>query len=255
MAIDLTELRTFISDMYSDVAKFPRGGFHFPTGRPIMEKLGYPTAILDQVPKGALESFAGVGYHFELAPLKAGENVVDIGSGAGADACIAGLHVGETGSVLGVDMTTPMLEKAKRNAREAGLGHVRFELGHAEELPVEAGSVDCIISNGVINLTPDKRSVFAGIVEALKPGGRLMFSDIVTGVQLPPSVRDNCELWAECIGGAVQRADYVSLIEEAGLSVETVRDNDSYAFTQESTLNAAKKFRVSSVSILAYKRP
>lgn len=254
MAIDLTELRTFISDMYADVARFPRGGFHFPTGRPIMEKLGYPKEVLDALPDGALESFAGVGYHFDLDPLKAGEHVLDIGSGAGADACAAGLGVGDTGSVLGIDMTSAMLDKAKKNAEKAKLSHVRFELGHAEALPVDGGSLDCVISNGVINLTPDKRSVFDGIVTALRPGGRLMFSDIVTGVQLPPSVRDNCELWAECIGGAVQRSDYVSLMEDAGLSVETVRENQSYAFTQESTLSAAKKFRVSSVSILAYKR-
>ena len=97
MPIDLTELRSFISDMYSDVARFPRGGFHFPTGRPIMEKLGYPADLLDRIPTGALESFAGVGYHLDLDPLKTGERVVDIGSGAGADACAAGLAVGETG--------------------------------------------------------------------------------------------------------------------------------------------------------------
>ena len=162
MAIDLTELRTFISDMYSDVARFPRGGFHFPTGRPIMEKLGYPADLLDRVPDGALESFAGVGYHFDLDPLKAGEHAVDIGSGAGADACVAGFAVGSLGSVLGLDMTAPMLEKAKKNAASASLSHVRFELGHAEKLPVEPGSIDCIISNGVINLDARQELGFRG---------------------------------------------------------------------------------------------
>jgi len=254
MAIELSELRACISEMYSDVARFPRAEFHFPTGRPIMERLGYPAERLDRIPKGALESFAGVGYHFDLDPLQPGERVLDVGSGSGSDACFAALAVGETGRVTGVDMTSRMLQKARAAADEARLSHLQFVEGYAEELPLEDASVDAVTSNGVINLSPDKPAVFAGIARVLRPGGRLMLSDIVTGVEVPDSVRANCELWAECIGGAERLERYLALIEAAGLRVETVRPNTPYRFTQESTLRAAEKFEVSSIAILA-RRP
>jgi ubiquinone/menaquinone biosynthesis C-methylase UbiE len=252
MAIDLNELRGYIADMYSDVASYPRAEFHFPTGRPLMEQLGYPSDVLDRVPEGAMESFAGVGYHFGLAPLSEGERVLDIGSGAGSDALFAALQVGSSGRVLGIDMTDKMLEKSRENLSDSGLDHTRFDKWHAEDVAQLGEQFDCVISNGVINLSPDKETVFAGIYDRLVSGGRLMFSDIVTGVELPDSVRENCELWAECIGGAVQRDRYLRLIEQAGMKVEEVKDND-YRFTQESTLNAADKFQVTSISILARK--
>lgn len=252
MAIDLKELRGYISDMYSDVASYPRAEFHFPTGRPLMEQLGYPTDVLDRVPEGAMESFAGVGYHFGLSPLQEGERVLDIGSGAGSDALFAALHVGTRGRVLGIDMTDKMLDKSRDNLSDSGLDNTRFEKWHAEDVGELGEQFDCVISNGVINLSPDKAAVFAGICDRLVNGGRLMFSDIVTGVELPDSVRENCELWAECIGGAVQRDRYLRLIEQAGMSIEAVEDND-YRFTQESTIDAAYKFQVTSISILARK--
>ena len=253
MAIDFEELRGHISNMYSDVARFPRAEFHFPTGRPLMEQLGYPSDVLDRIPKGAMESFAGVGYHFDLQPLRAGEHVLDIGSGAGSDVFYAALAVGSEGSATGLDMTERMLDKSRKNVEGGDFEHVRFEKGLAETLPFDDERFDAVTSNGVINLTPVKPMVFEAIRRVLKPGGRLMFSDIVTGVELPDSVRENCELWAECIGGAVQEQRYLALIEQAGMKVETVRHNDRYRFTKDSTIQAADKFQVRSISILAYR--
>lgn len=253
MTVQLQQLRSFISDMYSDVARLPRAQFHFPTGRPIMERLGYDPALLDAVPSTALESFAGVGHHFGMAKLKPGERVVDLGSGAGSDVLCAAIQVGEQGHVTGVDMTDAMLEKAAKNRERFGRDHVQFLKGYIEELPLDTASCDCVISNGVINLVPDKRAVFDHVSRVLVPGGRLMFSDIVTGVDLPDSVRDNCELWAECIGGAELQQRYARLIEQCGMKVEQVHVNEAYAFTQESTISAANKFKVSSISMLAYK--
>jgi SAM-dependent methyltransferase len=225
MNIDLQELRGYIADMYTDVAQLPRGNFHFPTGRPILELLGYSPELLDKIPSGALESFAGVGYHFDLEPLREGERVLDLGSGAGT--------------------------KAHRNLEMSSLSNVSFKKGYAESLPLDDQSFDVVISNGVINLSPVKETVFAEVHRVLVPGGRLMFSDIVTGVELPDSVRDNCALWAECIGGAQESQRYLRLIEKAGFKIETTSPNDAYSFSQDSTQNAAAKFRVHSISILA----
>ena len=253
VGIDLQELRGYVSNLYSDVARFPRGDFHFPIGRPILEGLGYPKDMLDRIPPAALESFAGVGYHLDLDPLVAGEKVLDIGSGAGTDSFYAALAVGNGGEVVGLDMTRAMLEKAGRIRAEQGFTNVRFEEGHAESLPFDNDSFDAVISNGVINLTPEKKEAFSEIQRVLRPGGRLMFSDIVTGVALPESIRDNCSLWAECIGGAMEQSAYLKLLGHAGLTVEKTRVNDAYRFTGPSTANAAVKFQVRSISILARK--
>jgi ubiquinone/menaquinone biosynthesis C-methylase UbiE len=253
MSIDLQELRGYISAMYSDVARYPRGEFHFPTGRSIMERLGYAPEILDRIPGGALESFAGVGHHFGLAPLRPGETVLDLGSGAGSDVFHAALQVGPTGRAIGVDMTESMLDKARAALAAFPLDNVEFVAGHIEDLPFADGTFDCVISNGVINLVVDKAAVFASIFRVLKPGGRLMFSDIVTGVELPRSVRENCELWAECIGGALEQQQYLDEIGRSGLRVETFQVNHAYGFTRDSTLSAARKFQVRCLSMLAYR--
>jgi arsenite methyltransferase len=254
MSIDIDQLRGFISALYGDVARYPRGDFHFPTGRPLMELLGYTPSVLDQVPPRALESFAGVGHHFDLAPIRAGERVLDLGSGAGSDAFYAALAAGPSGSVVGLDMTEAMLEKARQNLGVFSLSNVSFELGHIESPSFDERTFDVIISNGVLNLTPDKASVFAEVRRLLLPGGRLLISDIVTGIELPDSVRENCELWAECIGGALEKSSYLRLIEAAGLSIQAVKNNERYQFQQDSTKNAAKKFQVQSISLLAYRK-
>ena len=247
-------LRGYISDMYTDVATLPRGKFHFPTGRPLLELLGYSTELLDKIPIGAMESYAGVGYHFGLEPLREGERVLDLGSGAGTDAFFAALQVGASGHVTGIDMTDAMLDKALRNLEVSSLSNMSFKKGYAESLPLDDESFDVVISNGVINLSPVKDTVFKEIYRVLVPGGRLMFSDIVTGVELPDSVRDNCALWAECIGGAQESQRYLRLIEKSGFKVEKTSSNENYGFTQDSTQDAATKFQVHSISVLA-RRP
>jgi arsenite methyltransferase len=255
MSIDRQQLRRSISDMYGDVARYPRGDFHFCTGRSLMELLGYSPALLDQVPTGALQSFAGVGHHLELAPIQRGELVLDLGSGTGSDVFCASLAAGPAGRAVGLEMTAAMLQKASENQAASGLSNVEFVKGYVEEPPFEPESFDCVMSNGVVNLTPDKGCVFAAVRRLLKPGGRFMFSDIVTGVDLPASVRENCELWAECIGGALEQTRYLKLIEHAGLSIDRVHRNERYEFKGQSTREAAQKFQVRSLSILAYRRP
>jgi len=250
MTVQIDELRGFISDMYSDVARFPRAKFHFATGRSLMEGLGYAPEQLDRIPATAIESCAGVGHHYRLATLPAGARVLDVGSGAGSDVFLAALQVGSEGEVVGVDMTQAMLEKSRKNAEAFALDNARFVEGHAEALPFEDGSFDWVISNGVFNLSPQKPKVFSEIHRVLTAGGRLLFSDLVTGVELPQSVRDNCELWAECIGGAEQEQAYMRLVQAAGFDVQRLEYND-YAFIQESTINAAEKFQVRSISVLA----
>jgi arsenite methyltransferase len=254
MSIDREELRGHISNMYSDVARFPRGDFHFYIGRPLMEQLGYAKDVLDRVPAGALESFAGVGHHLDLAPIQSGERVLDLGSGAGSDVFCAAVLAGPNGRAVGLDMTAAMLDKARKNLDAFEFSNVEFVEGYIEALPFDAGSFDCVMSNGVINLTPDKAAVFAEVRRVLKPGGRFMFSDIVTGVELPASVRENCELWAECIGGALEQTHYLRMIDEAGLPIERVRRNEKYEFAGNSTRGAASKFQVRSVAILAHRK-
>lgn len=254
MNINVDDLRGHVKKMYCSVARTPRADFHFPTGRPILEALGYPKTILDRIPERAVESFAGVGYHFDLDPLKEGEAVLDIGSGAGTDLFYAALQVGPKGRAVGLDMTDEMLEKARANRRGGDFPQVSFEKGFAEMAPFSDGAFDVVISNGVINLSPDKGKVFSEIRRVLRPSGRLMFSDIVTGVDLPAEVQADTELWAECIGGAMEEKAYLREIERAGLKIVRTRLNTPYAFTKDSTQRAAKKYQVRSLSVLAVKR-
>ena len=171
--------------MYREVAEEPHKEFHFETGRPLAERLGYPTDDLDRVPAAAIDSFAGVGYYFDLAAITDGETVLDLGSGSGTDTFVAGLRSGPGGRVIGVDMTDAQLDKATALARDGGFDRVEFRKGYIERPPVEDGSVDVVISNGVINLSPDKAAVFAAAARALRPGGRLALADIVGERELP----------------------------------------------------------------------
>jgi SAM-dependent methyltransferase len=251
--VDLESLESQVKEMYRKVADEPHAEYHFEMGRGLTERLGYPLEDLDAIPQQAIESFAGVGYFFDLADLKEGETVVDLGSGSGTDTFIAALKVGASGHVIGLDMTDAQLEKASRLRDEAGFDQVEYRKTYIEKAPVESATVDVVISNGVINLSPDKPAVFAEIARMLKPGGRLALSDIVTESQLPESVSCSADLWAACIGGAMQEDDYAAAMESAGLEVISVERNDAYGFISDNAKGATEKWGVKSVSLLARK--
>lgn len=252
--VNALELEERVKDMYRAVAEDPYGGFHFEMGRGLAERLGYRTEDLDRIPSDAITSFAGVGFFFDLAQIREGESVVDLGSGSGMDTFIAALHVGASGRVTGIDMTDAQREKADRLRAEAGIDNVAYLHGYIEQIPVADASVDVVISNGVINLAVDKGRVFSEAARLLKAGGRLAIADIVTDVPLPSNVTCDVTLWAACIGGAAQRDDYVDAIERAGLRIDTVRENTEYRFLSKSAQNATTKWGVRSVSILATKQ-
>jgi arsenite methyltransferase len=251
--VDTRELEAKVKDMYRHVAQEPQGRYHFELGRPLADRLGYPAAVLDRIPDGAIESFAGVGYFFDLAELRQGERVVDLGSGSGMDLFFAALQVGPEGRALGVDFTAEQLEKARRIAADAGFEQVELREGRIESLPAEDESFDCVISNGVINLSPEKERVFAEAARVLKPGGRLAIADIVSEQQLKESIVCDADLWASCIGGAAQEDAYRAAIEGAGLRIDDLRENP-YEFISEQARNASGKYGVKSVSLLAVKR-
>lgn len=249
--LDTDELTSRVQAMYTQVADEPDHDFHFDTGRRLALDLGYPVTALDAIPAGALESFAGVGYFLDLAAIGAGETVLDLGSGSGTDSFLAAAQTGPGGRVIGVDMTPAQLDKARRLADQAGVRHVEFRAGRIEQPPVEDGSVDCIISNGVVNLAPDKDVVFRAAAAALRPGGRLALADIVTATELPEGVTCDAALWAACIGGAAQRDRYLAMIEAAGFHVEAVRDNPQYEFVSDRAIGATSTYGVTSISLLA----
>ena len=251
--LDVAALEQKVKSMYRDVALDPHGEFHFEMGHALAERLGYAVADLDAIPAQAIDSFAGVGYYFDLAALRPGETVVDLGSGSGMDVFVAALKVGASGRVIGIDMTDEQLAKAERLRSAAGLAHVEFRKGYIELTGLAGASCDAVISNGVVNLSPDKQAVFREAARLLKRGGRLALSDIVTESQLPEGITCNATLWAACIGGAMQVGDYVAAIESAGLRVRTVRDNPAYQFISDNAQGATRKYGVKSVSLLAVK--
>jgi arsenite methyltransferase len=249
--VDTRELEVKVKDMYRHVATQPQGHYHFELGRSLAERLGYPREVLDRIPTGAVESFAGVGYFFDLAELRDGERVIDLGSGSGMDVFFAASQVGAAGQVAGVDFTVEQLEKARRLAA-SGFGQVEFREGRIERLPADDESFDCVVSNGVINLAPDKELVFAEAARVLRPGGRVAIADIVSEQQLKESIVCDADLWASCIGGAAQEDTYRAAIESAGLRIEDIRQNP-YEFISERARNASAKYGVKSVSLLAVK--
>jgi len=195
LLVDPETLREQVRDKYREVAVDPHRTFHFHTGRPLAARLGYDQAAVDALPDPAVESFAGVGNPFSLRRLEPGERVVDVGSGAGFDSFIAAGQVGESGRVVGVDMTQEMLSKSRSTVEALGLDHVEFREGLAESLPVEDGWADAVISNGVINLCADKQVAFTDIRRVLRPGGWLQFADIANGRPVPPEALRDIDLW------------------------------------------------------------
>jgi len=253
-ALDKQDLEAKVKKMYSDVALFPEGDYHFEMGRGLAEKLGYEKDDLNRVPRASIESFAGVGYFFDIADIRKGEKVLDLGSGSGMDVFIASLYVGREGHVTGIDMTEEQLEKARRLSYESKFENVSFIHGYLEDMSFADSTFDVVISNGVINLCPDKEKVFAEVARILKPGGRMVIADIVSEKQLPENITCDSTLWASCIGGAGQEDSYKNAIEQAGLEVLFVRNNSAYQFLSIPALGATQKYGVKSVSLLTKRK-
>lgn len=196
IGLDVDQLRREVSFIYARVADDPSGDFHFHRGADYAASLlGYDAADLAAIPASATASFAGVGNPHCVAPIESGETVIDIGCGAGMDLMLAARRVGPTGKAIGVDMTPAMVERARAGAKAIGLDQVEIRLGDALELPIESGTVDVIISNGVINLTPDKDRAYAEAFRVLKPGGRFQLADIIVANELSEKIRNDIELW------------------------------------------------------------
>jgi SAM-dependent methyltransferase len=253
--INMDELRASIREEYSAVALEPERGFHFHTGYKLAGMLGYQKQWLDTLPVGAIESMAGTGNPFSLGELKAGEYVVDCGSGAGADSLIAARMVGPTGRVVGVDMTPEMLAKARHNAFESGMTHVEFREGYLEALPIADSWADVIISNGVLNLVPDKDAALREMYRVLKPGGRLQLADIALQKPVPEGAKSEVALWTGCIAGGMLKLELEQKILAVGFKeVEVIwgkdvfngapQHSDAAAFgTLGVTIRAEKKVR------------
>lgn len=194
-AVNIDTLREAIQKEYAEVAANPNKGFHFHTGRPLAQILEYEDEWLVGIPESSIESFAGTGNPFSLGELRPGEKVVDVGCGAGIDSLIAAKKVGPSGRVVGVDMSPDMLGKARRAADEAGRSNVEFRHGYGEELPVEDGWADVVISNGVLNLMPDKGAALEEMHRVLKPEGRLQIGDILVQKAVPEGAKRDIDLW------------------------------------------------------------
>ncbi len=251
-AVDRDELRARISDKYREVATHPEVGFHFHTGRPLAKMLGYADEVVDRLPAGTVDSFAGTGNPFLHGELRPGEVVVDIGSGAGFDTLIAASQVGPEGKVIGVDMTEEMRQKARAGAASLGLENVDIRAGYAEDLPVESGSVDVVISNGVINLCPDKQAVLREAFRVLRPGGRLQVGDILVHLAVPQEAKDDVELWSNCIAGSLLDSEWAQILAMTGFTdIKLSNEVDVYSGSKHES--DAKEFDTRGVTVFARK--
>lgn len=241
--------------MYTAVATAPERGFHFPTGRSACEFVGYPADQLNALPETAVESFAGVGYPFAAGAIRAGDVVLDIGSGSGTDVMIASELVGSRGRVYALDMTEAMRAKLRRNISEAGVTNVEIVDANAETIPLPVGSVDVVTSNGVLNLVPDKPKAVAEIFRVLRPGGTLQVADIVLSSEPSDACRSHPELWAECVVGATTEHAFLDMLRGAGFEdVEELSRLDYFsASSSAETRKVAGSFGARTVVIRAVK--
>lgn len=241
------EIKKFVKKRYGEIAKATVSC----CSTPLIEagkKIGYSEEDLRNVPE-ASNMGLGCGNPVALASLKEGEVVLDLGSGGGIDAFLAAKKVGPRGKVIGVDMTEEMIQKARTTASKYGYRNVEFRLGEIEKLPVENSSVDVIISNCVINLSPDKQKVFREAYRVLKPGGRIMISDLVTEGELPEEIKKSFDAWAECVAGALEKNEYLNTVRKAGFQKVKVISESCYDIDVSEKL----KGRITSVKVEAYK--
>ncbi|HWE80723.1 MAG TPA: methyltransferase domain-containing protein [Gaiellaceae bacterium] len=250
--VDRGALERHVKDMYRRVARNESADLHFEIGRAVAIRCGYPATLLDAIPAAALASFAGVGYHLDLAALAPGDHVLDLGSGTGTDAFCAAVQVGENGRVVGIDFTDEQIDKATALCDSSGFARVSFVNASIDTLPFADGSFDAVVSNGVVNLSPVKDRVFREAARVLRPGGRLVLADIVSARPLKENTRRKVELWAACIAGAIPLDSYLHAIEAAGFHAETVRKN-SYEFVSDRALDACNTYGIESVSVAASK--
>jgi SAM-dependent methyltransferase len=241
--------------MYTAVAARPELGFHFPTGRAACRALGYPPESLAGVPESAIESFAGVGYPFAAGVIRDGDRVLDIGSGSGTDALICARLVGPKGKVYALDMTSEMRAKLLASAKAAGTRNIEVVGGDAESIPMPDASVDVVTSNGVLNLVPDKARAIAEIHRVLKPGGRLQIADIALSRPVAARFRQDPEMWAECVVGAVEEERYIAMLRAAGFeAVERIGQLDYFELSSSGkTREVAQLFNAHSISLRAVK--
>jgi len=213
--MDTEDIRNTVRERYATVAA-GEGSCCGARARDRAARVGYDAGALADAPEGANLGL-GCGNPVAIASLRPGDTVLDLGAGAGFDCILAARKVGEGGKVIGVDMTPEMVDKARANAGKAGVGNVEFRLGHIESLPVDDNSVDVVISNCVINLSPDKEQVFRQVYRVLKPGGRLFISDLVLLEELPKVIRESAAAYCACVGGATLKSDYLAAMANAGL--------------------------------------
>jgi arsenite methyltransferase len=246
------KLKDVIKDRYGKIARGEQT-FCCPTCGPTTTdqwlSVGYTAEDLRLVPELAILG-VGCGNPTALADLEAGETVLDLGSGAGIDVFLAAKKVGERGRVIGVDLTEDMVAKGRQLAREHGFGNVEFRQGDIEQLPVDSAIVDVVISNCVINLTPDKLASFKEVYRVLKPGGRILIADLVTEGPLPPDVRASAAAWADCLAGAMAKEAYLETIRRAGFSEVAIVSESSY---EAPGMDARLRGKILSVKVRAFR--
>ncbi|MGH7500466.1 MAG: methyltransferase domain-containing protein [Longimicrobiales bacterium] len=233
------EITQAVQAMYTAVARVPDTGFHFPVGASAATLVGYSNDLLDPLPQPVLAAFAGVGCPFEAGVIRAGDIVLDVGSGSGADALIASAMVGPAGRVIALDLTYAMLERLTRTATAAGIDNVEALHCDAEAIPLPDASIDVVTSNGALNLVPDKPRAFAEIFRVLRAGGRLQLADVVLGNPVTDSCRADPRLWVECVVGATLEPVLFELLSNAGFhDIEVIRRIDYFAASSSAETRA-----------------